>query len=132
MSKEDNKVRWDVFSQKYVETGNGVQSYLIAFPNAKYDSAKSNAKKLLTKTYIQDRINVLREQYQEKYFRSLDQTIADLKATAEEAKLNRNYNAYAKIEDMIIKIQGFYTPVKTDITSAGEKISINLNLGLDD
>jgi len=49
-----------IFVQEYIQSyGCGVEAYQKAFPKATYNSAKSNAHKLLTKTYILDAINFL-------------------------------------------------------------------------
>ena len=54
--------RQEVFCQEYVMCLIGTEAYLKAYPNVKYDTAKSNAHKLLTNTYILARIDELQEE----------------------------------------------------------------------
>jgi hypothetical protein len=54
--------RQEVFCQEYVMCLIGTEAYLKAYPNVKYDTAKSNAYKLLTNTYILARIDELQEE----------------------------------------------------------------------
>lgn len=63
VKKKRLKPKQELFCQLYIGDeeffGNGVKSYMKAYPNSSYDTAKSNAQKWLTKTYILDRINEL-------------------------------------------------------------------------
>ena len=54
--------RQELFCQEYVMCLIGTEAYLKAYPNVKYNTAKSNAHVLLTNPYILARIDELQEE----------------------------------------------------------------------
>lgn len=132
--KETNKVMSPAhckFCEHYSEYSNATQAYLFAFPGTKYGSAKTLGSALLTNVDIKERIEQLKEEFECQFRQDKDRTIRDLLVSAEEAKKLGEWATYAKLRDMVARISKFYE-TKVDITSGGEKISINLNLGDDD
>lgn len=119
------------FCEHYAEYSNCTQAYLFAFPGVKYGTAKTEGSKLLTKPDISERISELKEEFECQFRQDKDRTIRDLIVSSEEAKKIGEWATYTKLRDMIAKMSGFYE-TKVDITSKGEKISIELNLGDND
>lgn len=120
------------FCQHYSEYGNATQAYLYAFPSVTYKSARELGSNLLTNIDIAERIDCLKEEFAVQYNQTKEGTIRDLIQSAEEAKAQGQFTAYAKLREMIIKMTGFYMAEKVDVTSQGQKIVINLNLNDDD
>ncbi len=123
------KPQHNKFAEHYAEHGNATLAYMFAFPNTTYASARVLGSNLLTNLNIQDIIEHKKQEFNSQYMLSKEQTVRDLIDSAEEAKQFGQFAAYAKIREMVIKIQGLYPDPKLDITSGGEKININLNLG---
>ena len=119
------------FCEHYAEYSNATQAYLFAFPGTKYGSAKTLGSALLTNVDISEKIAELKEEFECQFRQDKDRTIRDLILSAEEAKAIGEWATYTKLRDMIAKMSGFYE-TKVDITSKGEKISIELNLGDDE
>lgn len=115
----------DKFCEYYAEHGNATMAYLHANPKVKYNTAKTNGTELLTITDIIDRVDQIKEVTALKYNQTKESTIRDLIASAEEAKEAGQFAAYSKMREMIIKMCGFYTPKKVDVTSNGESIVFN-------
>lgn len=62
MSKKDDlKPEHRVFAENYVIEWNATQSYLIAYPNSSYDSARSSASDLLTNPNIAEYIEEIQK-----------------------------------------------------------------------
>lgn len=118
----------EAFCQHYAEFGNATQAYLHAFPSVKYNTAKAEGPRLTAIPSIIERIEHIKEEFAVSVQQSKEKTIQALILSGEEAKKAGQFSAYAKLRDMIIKMCGFYEPDKVDITSAGEKITINLDL----
>lgn len=104
----------DKFCVTYANTGNATASYLAAFPNVTYGSARELGSNLLTNVDIQDKISILKEEYKVKFDLDRERTERDLITAAEEAKSAGQFSAYAKLRDMVIKIRGFYAPDKVE------------------
>lgn len=51
------KKEWEIFADEYIITLNATQSYLKAYPEASYDTAKTEGSRLLTKPNIKAYIN---------------------------------------------------------------------------
>ncbi len=111
------------FCQHYTEYGNATQAYLFAWPKVAYGTARTEGSEMLTKPDIMSRIEQLKEEFAVQYNQTKDGTIRDLIETAEQAKAQGQFSAYAKLRDMIIKMTGFYEPEK--IHHSG---GMNLNL----
>ena len=118
------------YCEHYAEYSNCTQAYLFAFPNVKYSTAKTEGPKLLTNPVISEKIEQLKEEFECQFRQDKNRTIRDLIVSAEEAKSIGEWATYAKLRDMVARISKFYE-TKVDITSGGEKISIELNLGND-
>jgi hypothetical protein len=116
------------FCEHYAFKNNGVQAYLLAYPDSKYDSAKVEASKLLTNPNVLAEIDKQKEILANKYDISKEKMIKKI-----EDKLNRmdgddfNNPTWAKLVDMLNKMGGHYVQ-KVDVTSGGNPISINLKL----
>lgn len=119
------------FCEHYSEYSNATQAYLFAFPGVKYGTAKTEGSKLLTNPDISERIEQLKEEFECQFRQDKNRTIRDLIVASEEAKAIGEWATYAKLRDMVARISKFYE-TKVDITSKGEKISIELNLGDND
>ena len=118
------------FCQHFAEYGNATLAYQYAYGTT-YNSARTNASRKLTDDNIKLRVQEIKEHFATMISQSKDKTIKDLLDAAEEAKMLNRFADYAKLRDMVIKMCGFYEPVKTDVTSGGEKITIKLDLGTD-
>jgi phage terminase small subunit len=106
----------DKFCQHYAEYSNGAMAYLFAFPNVTYGSARTLGSELLTKVDIKARIEQLIEEFNVQYKQDKRRTIRDLIVAAEEAKAMAQFPAYAKLREMIIKMEGFYEPDKIELS----------------
>jgi len=113
----------DKFCQHYAEYGNATQAYLFAFPKVTYGSARELGARMLSVDEIAEKIEQIKEEFAVEYKQSKDGTIRDLINSAEEAKAQGQFSAYAKLREMIIKMCGFYAPEKSEITHKG--ITIN-------
>lgn len=115
------KLFCELFASDREFFGNGVQSYIEAYdidikkPGA-YNSAKTNANKLLTKAYILDYINQLFEA------RGLNDSFVDKqleKLITQDAEFGVKIKAIAEYN----KLKGRITE-KHDLTSDGEKVGV--------
>ena len=111
------------FCQHYAEYSNATQAYLFAFSKVTYKSARELGSNLLTNVDIKERIEQLKEEFAVEYNQTKDGTIRDLIQTAEEAKAQGQFSAYAKLREMIIKMCGFYEAEKQEITHKGLTIN---------
>ncbi len=105
------------FCQHYSEYGNATQAFLFAWPKVTYNTAKAHGYELLQNVAIKERIEQLKEEFAVEYKQTKDGTIRDLIQTAEEAKAQGQFSAYAKLREMIIRMCGFYEPDKLEVKS---------------
>jgi len=119
----DLKPEWRVFAEQYVIDWNGTRSYQVAYPNADYDTARSNQSKLLAKTCITDYIEEIQKDLSKLAGVSALGNILELKKIlqGEDSKDERTIDKIKAIE-VINKMVGYNAPDKTDITSGGDKI----------
>ena len=128
--KPDLNIAYEKFCQHYSEHTNATQAYLFAFPEAKYSTANTEGPQFLLKPRISERILQLKEEFILKYGQTKDKTIKDLINAAEMALKESQYAAYAKLREMIIRMQGFYEPDKIEHSGS---LNINLQIpGIDD
>ncbi len=120
------------FIEKYAETGNGTLSYRYAYPKAAYSTARAESSRLLDKPEIIAELESKREELAIKFAITKQAIVNELIQNAELMLQAGDHQGYLKAKDMIIKMFGFYAPQGVDVTSAGEKITINLGLGDDD
>lgn len=118
----------EAFCQHYAQYGNATQAYLSAYPKVVYTTAKAEGPKKTAIPCIAERIEAIKEEFAVSIQQTKERTVEALILSAEEAKAAGQFNAYAKMRDMIIKMCGFYEPNKIDVTSQGDKITINLDL----
>lgn len=117
------------FCQKYIDTSNATISWMHSHPDANYSTAKSEGCKILNNPDVKSYIDQLKEEMATTFKQTKDGTIKDLIISAEEAKEAKQFSAYAKIREMIIKMVGFYEPDKLDVTTNGEGINkINITI----
>lgn len=109
------KVKLEKFAAHYAMNGNGTQAYLSVYPTAGYDTARTEGSRMLARPSVKEFIENYKERFIIEYMQTKEQTINDIKQTAEEAKAVGNYNAYAKLRDMIIKLLGHYEPDKLQV-----------------
>jgi len=108
------------YCQHYAEYGNATVAYLYAFGSkadgnkngVAYSTAKSEGSKLLTNPNILERIEQLKEEFSAQFKQTKENTVRDLVQSAEEAKAQGQFSAYAKLRDMVIRLYGLYEPDK--------------------
>ncbi len=123
--KKPMKPEWVKFCTHYVEYGNATQSYLYAYPNSSYAAARTDGSRLLTNADIAEYVEQLTEEFNTQYKQDKRKTVRDLIQAAEEAKAMAQFPAYAKLREMIIKMEGFYEPDKIEHSGIAP-IQINL------
>lgn len=123
------------FCQHYCEYGNATVAYLYAFGSKAdgdkngvvYSTAKSHGPALLQNAAILERVEQLKEEFAAQFKQTKENTVRDLINAAEEAKALGQFQAYAKLREMVIKLHGLYEPDKIE-----HKIEYDLNVpGLD-
>lgn len=119
MENKENGVtiRQDMFAKHYATYGVGVHAYLSAFEGVSYEVAKTEASKLLTNPHIKDLVQRYKADLAVKFDVTKEKMVRDLTETAELAKENKQFIAYAKMKDQIIKMFGFYAPDKIEQTT---------------
>ena len=127
MAKDKSILKYNKFAAHYIENGNCTRAYMFAFPKATYGTAKTKGCQLLAEDNIKEIIEAAREEFNEKFMHSKQKTVQELIEAAEEAKADGQFNSYAKIRDMVIKLLGFYEPDKLQIDS-----NINVKFGDED
>ncbi len=110
---------------------NATEAYLLAKPGVQYNTAKTEGNKLLTKPYIELEIIKRKLAIQSKSEIKLEDMVSKLKNLMYECIEDSDRTNLLKTIDTLNKMAGFYQQ-KIDITTQGEKIKINLNLGEDD
>lgn len=123
-----NNIKQEKFAAHYAEYGNATRAYLYVNPKATYGTARTEGSEWLTKPNIIDLIQQKKDEFNEKFMHSKEKTIQELLLTAEEAKEAGNYNAYGKLREMIIKMNGFYEADKVEL-SGGYTINISVTNG---
>lgn len=108
------KSEWIKFCTHYVEYGNATQSYLYAYPNSSYAAAKTDGPRLLSNAVISEYVEQLTDEFNTQYKQDKKKTVRDLIQAAEEAKAMAQFPAYAKLREMVIKMEGFYEPDKIE------------------
>lgn len=130
MEKKDkkDKLNWEKFAAHYSVHGNATRAYLSVFTRVEYSTARNEGAKYMANPCIIEIIEKFKEEFRERYMHNKEEKIQELQNSAEEAKALGQFAAYAKIQDMIIKMLDLNPQNKLDITSAGKQININLNL----
>jgi phage terminase small subunit len=107
------------FCEHYFEYGNQTQAALFAFGDKRvdpkgitYETAKNKGSEMMTYPHILEYIEQLKEEFSAQFKQNKEKTVRDLITSAEEAKKAGQFVAYAKIRDMVIKMEGFYEPEK--------------------
>lgn len=113
------------FCEHYSEYGNATQAYLFAFPGVAYNTAKSEGYTLLQNLTIKEKIDQLQEEFNVQFRQDKKRTVRDLIVAAEEAKSQMQWAAYAKLRDMVIKLEGLYEPEKHEIKG---ELDVHLNM----
>lgn len=121
-----NNVAHNKFAEHYAEFGIATQAYLFAYPNAAYSTASTNGNNLLQKTEIQEKIKASKEALATASMRSKERTIKDLLDTAEQAKKDGKWTAYAKLHEMIIKMLGYYELDNNQKAALPTDIKVNI------
>jgi phage terminase small subunit len=117
-----------LFVEYYLGNGyNATKAYLSAYPKVTELVAAASASRLLLNVNIKSAIDKKVEKTITKLELSRESLIQDLQEIKEEQK-TKNSHASIKAIEVISKLLGLYE-TKVDITSKGEKISINLDLG---
>ncbi len=109
---------------------NGSEAYRIAKPGCADTTARTEASKILAKPNIEDEIARRKLELAKKSEIRLDSMVGTLKNLMHECISDNDRTNLLKTIDQLNKMAGFYKQ-KIDITSGGEKISINLNLNDD-
>jgi hypothetical protein len=116
------------FCVEYAFSGNATRSYLLAYPNSKYETAKTEGTKFLAKPHIIAEVQRQKEILANKNDISKEAMIKEIKRKLAAIDGDDfNNPTWAKLIDMLNKMGGHYTQ-KVDVTSGGNPISINLNL----
>ena len=123
--KEKLTAAQTTFCELYAVNNNATASYLIAYPKVAYNTAKTEASRLLTDVNIKGIVAKHKELFINEYMKSKQAFIQDLSNTANEAKAAGKYNEYAKINDMILKLLGMYEAEKIDVTSFNVEIKVS-------
>lgn len=120
-------LRHMAFIRHYIKSKNATESYIMAYGNhVSRKNARFYGYQLLTLPHIKAQLDEIKQEIKDKYKVELEDLIAQLQHIANNtitASPNISINALREIG----KLGGLYVE-KKDITSAGEKININLNL----
>lgn len=117
------------FCEHYAFKSNATQAYLLAYPDAKYSTAKTEGNKFLSNPDILAEIDRQKEILAYKYDISKETMIKEIKRKLAQMDGDQfNNPTYAKLLDMLNKMGGHYVAQKVDVTSGGNPISINLKL----
>jgi hypothetical protein len=128
-NKDDDNICHIKFAQHYSIYGNATRAYLNAYPETPYGSARTLGSKFLTNLNIQILIEQHKEEFKEKYFFDKERMIKEIYDTMNEARSVYQYNNVLKAQEMIIKLLDIAPKTSLDLTSMGQKINIQLNLG---
>jgi len=118
--------RQKAFCRAYIYEWNATKSYQEAYPEADYNTCKSNGYKLLTNTYIQEYISLCEKEYAKLA------GVSALKNIKELAKIAYSENAKVKNADKIKAIEiankmlGLNAPEKIEV-DPGEKSESTFN-----
>lgn len=111
------------FCQHYSQYENRTQAYLFARGDKRidkngvtYDSAKELGHRMMQVPEVKERIAQIQEELAVQYNQTKDNNIRDLINSAEEAKAQGQFGAYAKLRDMVIRLCGLYPSDKQEIT----------------
>ena len=109
---------------------NGSDAYTLAKPGCAKTTAATEAAKILVKPYIVTEIAKRKLALVNRSEIKLDLMVSTLKTLMYDCISDGDRANLLKTIDVLNKMAGFYTQ-KVDVTSQGDKIAINLNLGLD-
>ena len=108
---------------------NGTDAYTICKPGCTNGTARTEAASILAKPNVQTEIAKRKLAIQSKSEIKLDLMVSTLKSLMYDCISDGDRANLLKTIDTLNKMAGFYTQ-KVDVTSQGDKVSINLNLGL--
>ena len=135
-NKESRKVfdtlkkEWQDFLINLVYEGmNQVNSYMAAYPDSSYESAKESASKLLTNPNIDEAYKELRLELKEKAQVSADWVLNGLVELIRDAKSEDKLDigAVRGCYNEINKMIGGHVPEKLDHTTKGDKLETTFN-----
>jgi phage terminase small subunit len=121
----------NIFIDEYISNGGfGSRAYEKAYGhNASTNAARSGSSQLLNDPLIQNEIQKRREEIRERSNIKKEDIVNHLLQLIEDCKTDKDKNHLIKALDMLNKMNGLYQN-NLDITSGGEKITINIDLGL--
>lgn len=110
------KVHEELFINEYIKNGGiAVQAYLFVRPKCKYNSAKVNASRMLSRINIQEEIQSRLGKSSAIAIASRENLIRDALKLAENAIATDDLNAGLKSLELIAKMQHFFNaPNETD------------------
>ena len=112
--KEQLKDSWVVFAHEYIIDWNGSRSYKVAYPDVDNDTAKSNAYKLLTNTYIKAYIELIKDDIEQECNISKVKQVKTLQSIINDKDASNRDKATAIQE--LNKMLGYNAPEKKDVS----------------
>jgi len=97
-------LKHEAFCNEYIKHFNQVRSYMAAYPNASYDTARSKSSLLVTKDNIQQRISELLEERAERVKVTQDDVLSSI----------------LEIRDKCVQVEPVYVMVNGRKTETGE------------
>jgi len=118
------KVKYDIFVNHYLSSGNATdayrKTYKIKKPNGEF---KHSVFTIMNHPYVIHRINVrnkeLNEKMDNKIIMNRDKILKELEDILEKTKDSSNYNAALKALDQLAKVTGAYAPIQETVTHKG-------------
>lgn len=114
------------FCQHYSEYDCARQAFMYAWPQTKFSSAGELASRMLKNVEILERIEHIKEEFAVQYRQTREGNVRDLINTAEEAKAQGQYSAYAKLREMVLRMAGLQDPIKEDNSKDDKTIILDL------
>jgi hypothetical protein len=119
-------LRHMAFIREYLKTKNGTEAYCKVYPGVSRKNARIYASDLLALPNIKAEIDAIKAEIKEKYKVEYEDLIAQLQHIATNTITASPNISISALREMG-KLAGLYVE-KKDITSGGERISINLDL----
>ena len=108
-----HKPAWRIFALSYNKSSNGTQSYRLAYPNASYESANSEASRLLVMPCIQWEMARLRQVFERE---SVLDHERELVWNSEQAKDDKDLSAHREAVMAHARIIGKLIERRADVT----------------
>jgi phage terminase small subunit len=105
------------FKNRYLKDFNATQSYLDVKPHVQYQTAKSEANKLLTRPHLQEAISKELDKGRVKTLHTKEYLTLEAHEIKNLAQSEKKYQTALNAVDLKAKINGIYREQETDLTS---------------